>query len=390
RRVATGVNVEKRTVGLTAKEVADCQVLFMTGNLPFSFTDTEVNALRNYLAGGGTLWVNDSSREGDETFDKSFRREIERIIRTPIIKLKKDHPLLKSAYDFSKGYHGYSIPPGDKYRVDYLEGVEWNNRLAVLYTRNDYADGMALDPTLNPMRQSLTDLSAEDMLEGSLRFGINVITYAMGGSGAAVVSEDKSSSSDSIAALDEKSISTWQDFTALTDETVGWVPVRAITNPQEGAWGNPSRVLIAPDGAGGEAMRVDIVKGDQDKVAIKYDIPAKDGRRLDLSKTRSILLDVYNGHHGGFRFSLVLTTINGENKWQDFESPSIYLRPGWNRSVRFVINGSLFKSRKTGWVKYDTKLEGADSCGKISIFFYNSNTISSSVLVDNIRFEAIK
>ncbi len=379
RRITAGVKIEKRTVELKPSDISGCQMLFMTGNLPFVFKEAEVRALRGYLAAGGLLWVNDSTREGDETFDRAWRSEVTRIIDTPLKRLPRTHALMRSGYDFSKGVAGYRVPPGDKYRVDYLEGVSLNGRLAILYTRNDYADGMALDPTLNPIRKSLTDLSAEEMQEISIRFGINVLAYALGGGSPSLQNAD-ASLVPAGPALDPATLSLWQDFTGLTRETLGW---------EIESWGNPAKLSLAPDGAGGEALRVDLGRGNRDKVALKYDIPAKDGRRLDLSGVKSIVLDVYNGYRGGFRFALAVTTVGPGNDWRDFVSVSKYLRPGWNRNIRFKLKSAKFKSRESGWKRYDTPIRYPEACGKISFFFYNAGRIQTTVTLDNLRLERV-
>ncbi|MCX7935759.1 MAG: DUF4159 domain-containing protein, partial [Planctomycetota bacterium] len=215
RRVATGVRVEKRVVNLVPKEIGECQILFMTANEPFTLRESEVQALRAYLAGGGCLWVNDSSHEDDERFDEAFRREIKRVIDAPLVRLPDDHPLFSAVYDFAQGYLGYRVPPGDKYRVDFIEGIIWDGRLCVLYTRNDYADGMALDPNLQALRPSLTDLSPEEMQEGSIRFGINAVHYFLGGASvAAATADDRERLYPRAASIwqgDEKNLSLWQD-----------------------------------------------------------------------------------------------------------------------------------------------------------------------------------
>jgi hypothetical protein len=39
--------------------------------------------------------------------------------------------------------------------------------LAVVYTRNDYGDGLEINPNTHPLMPSLSDLSPRDMQEGS-------------------------------------------------------------------------------------------------------------------------------------------------------------------------------------------------------------------------------
>ena len=46
-------------------------------------------------------------------------------------------------------------------------------RAAIIYTRNDHADGLEIDPRMNAGMKSLTDLTNAEMLESSLRFGMN-------------------------------------------------------------------------------------------------------------------------------------------------------------------------------------------------------------------------
>lgn len=376
----TGMKVEKRTVRLVPKELADCQLLFMTGNLPFALSSREASALRQYLAAGGMLWINDSSREGDDSFDRAVRRELRKISRSPLHKLSRQHEIMYSAYDFRQGYLRYPIPPGDKYRVDYLEGIERRGRLTILYTRNDYADGMALNPQLYVLRKSTTDLSPEEMLEGSLRFGINVVHYAIGGQASDVaenLSREEAKPPMNVFTGNPQSLRIWQDFSELAPTSSGW---------RAESWGNPVTVKLVTDAKDNRLLQVDIRKGKNDKSAIKFDIPASAGRRLNLSRVKSIVMDVYNAYHGGIRMALVLTTVGKKVGWRDFESKSVYLRPGWNRRVQFPLRGAEFKSRETGWKAYDSAVKNSDRCGKIGLFFYNGDRINTKLLLDNLSF----
>ena len=376
------MRVEKRVVNLAPREIGECQMLFMTANEPFALRESEVRALRAYLAGGGCLWVNDSSREGDDRFDEAFRREISRVIDAPLMRLPDDHPLFSSVYDFTHGYLGYRIPPGDKYRVDYLEGIIIGGRLWVLYTRNDYADGMALDPHLQALRPSLTDLSPEEMQEGSIRFGINVVHYFLGGGSVAEATADDMARlyprSANVWQGDENALQLWQDYANLKPEDLAW---------RAEQWSNPAVLSLAADADYGQVLRIEMQAGAKDKVAVKYDIPAKEGRRLDLSGVRSIVLDVMNGHRGGFAMSLVVTTVSPGEQWRDFETKPAFLKPGWNKNIRYVLQGAKCKCRETGWREYDTEIASPNACGKISLFLYNQGRIAAPVLVGRIRFE---
>ena len=122
-------------------------------------------------------------------------------------KLPLEHDFFVACYDLRNGFKGYRIPPGDKYRQDYLEAVfipeqppvipaanakaevvdvaEWtkHRRAGIIYTRNDYPDGLGIDPLLNTGMKSLTDFTQGEMLESSTRWGMNLVAYALGSQG---------------------------------------------------------------------------------------------------------------------------------------------------------------------------------------------------------------
>jgi hypothetical protein len=154
------------------------------------------------------------------------------------------------------------------------------------------------------------------------------------------------------------------------------------------AWGNPADVWLAPDGAGGQALRVDMQPGSSGRVAIRYLPPASQGRRLDLSGASSLVLDAYNGHDRPLEMSLVLTTYDRTRGWRDFESRPVRLQPGWNRLVRYGLRGNAFRSRETGWQNYDSPLANSSLCGKLGVFLYNGPIGEAiPVLIDNVSAE---
>jgi hypothetical protein len=164
-----------------------CGLVLITSNLPIAFTPAELAGMRQYILGGGTLWVNDSSSSDSEDFDRAFRAAIPQILPdAKLTQLPMDHPLFSACYDLRAGFKGYRVPPGDKYRQNFIEAIVLPNadpalqRAGLIYTRNDYADGMVIDPRMNAGMKSLTDLTSGEMLESSLRFGINMVAYSLG------------------------------------------------------------------------------------------------------------------------------------------------------------------------------------------------------------------
>jgi len=78
--------------------------------------------------------------------------------------LEMSHPLFNSYYKIDK------ILGGDKLVDDYIEGLEIDGRLAVVFTVNDLGcawEGHACDP------------GGEEQRDHAFKMGINMIVYAM-------------------------------------------------------------------------------------------------------------------------------------------------------------------------------------------------------------------
>jgi hypothetical protein len=175
------------------------------------------------------------------------------------------------------------------------------------------------------------------------------------------------------------SVTPLEDFDTLRPGPSAWAAE---------AWGNPADVWLAPDGAGGQALRVDMQPGTGGRVALRYLPPASTGRRIDLSGAAALVLDLYNGHTDPLDVSLVLTTYDDAHGWRDFESRPLTLRPGWNRMVRFGLHGADFRSRETGWRNFDSRLANPDLCGKLGLFLYNGSIRETApVLIDNMGLQ---
>ena len=101
-----------------------CRTIMMTSNFPVVFKPDEIAAMREYIARGGTLWVNDSSASDYEKFDEAFRPQVPLLVPGAALeKMPVEHDFFVACYDLSKGFKGFRIPPGDKYRQDYMEAA---------------------------------------------------------------------------------------------------------------------------------------------------------------------------------------------------------------------------------------------------------------------------
>lgn len=167
----TGERIE-----LSSRALFEVPFLYMTGrDLPISFTKVELEHLGRYLREGGFAFIEDIGRRMRGTpFDQQMRSVLREALGSDakFFVLPKDHPIYHSYYDF------YDGPPlgGDVWdyerkkplqagNVDYLEGIEIEGRLAVLfsdvnvswYWGSRYAEGR----------------------ERGLQFGVNIIAYAL-------------------------------------------------------------------------------------------------------------------------------------------------------------------------------------------------------------------
>ena len=359
------------------KAMAKCRFLLFTANYPIVFSDAEMTAMRTYAEHGGVLWFNDSGAEGDERFDIAIRKDFERLFPgKKLEKLEMTHLLFHAAYDLSHGYKGYRIPPGDKYRQEAMEGITIAGaggapRTAVIYTRNDYADGLEIDPRNIAGMPSLTDLTAEEMLEGSLRFGVNLIAYSLGSDAPRMPPPPESTAQfEKIYRYNGPAIPPFDNFDLQTG--ADGKPVWEIAD-----WANPATLSYADDPGGVHALKIEFKSGDKMKAGVSRNL------MLDLDAAAAVVVDIFSALPHGFN---VATMFQTKPNWASFESRPIFIRPGWNRNVRFPLNLDDFKTAKNEWKAYDQPFRPRNSVGKIFFLFYNLEE-NGAVRMESLRIE---
>ena len=369
------VEVRVRTLALTEpKALAACHLLLITSNDPILFARAELEGLKAYVEGGGMLWVNDSSASGDERFDHAFRRELSASLPAwRLERMEPAHAFFRSAYNLSRGYKGYKVPPGDKYRVEYIEGCEVDGKAGrggVVYTRNDYADGLEIDPRHVAGRISLTDLTPDEMLEGSLRFGINLLAYALGAQAPRLPPPPEGAAQfEKLYRYRGPELKPFDSFEqALQDDG------RPIWQAEE--WGNPAQAGTLLTGEG-RVMKVVFKGGTKAKAAV--------GRKveLDLSGAKSIILDLHSSLAHGFNVALLFQALPAGT---GFESRPVFVRPGWNRNLRFPLELDDFKSSRSGWKGYDSAFKPRAEIVRIAVLLYNLEE-DGEALIDSLRIE---
>jgi hypothetical protein len=162
----TSLKVERTEgrVTLMDEDLWQYPFLHVTGHGNIHFSDEEIVRLREYLARGGFLHVDDNYG-----LDPSFRREIARVFPDrPLVDVPLSHPIYHIVYDFPKGVpkiHEHDGLPARGF------GIFLGNRLAVYYTfSSDLGNGWEDVGTYN---------DPPELHEQALRMGVNLFVYAV-------------------------------------------------------------------------------------------------------------------------------------------------------------------------------------------------------------------
>lgn len=164
QRTALPVERSEARVSLTDDRLWDYPYLHATGHGNIRFTDEEVVRLREWIARGGFLHVDDNYG-----LDESFRREMRRVFpERELVDVPLSHPIYNIVYRFPQGLpkiheHDGKPPQG--------LGIFIGDRLAVFYSyETDLGNGWE-DPDVHD--------NPPDKREEALRMGVNLFVYAV-------------------------------------------------------------------------------------------------------------------------------------------------------------------------------------------------------------------
>lgn len=163
-RTTLAVEPDEARLRLTDSRIWEYPFLHATGHGNIHFSDAEIARLREWLARGGFLHVDDNYG-----LDASFRREIARVFPDrPMVEVPLDHPIYHLVYDFPKGLpkiHEHDGKPPKGY------GVFLGGRLAVFYSYEcDLGNGWE-DVGTYPS-------DPPELHEEALKMGVNLFVYA--------------------------------------------------------------------------------------------------------------------------------------------------------------------------------------------------------------------
>ncbi|RME31245.1 MAG: DUF4159 domain-containing protein [Candidatus Zixiibacteriota bacterium] len=158
------VDTVERQVTISDPDLFKYPFLFATGHGVISFSTEEKERLRQYLAAGGFLFVNDSYGVA-----RTFLKEMQALFpEREIVEVPFSHPLYHCFYDFPNGppkIHEHDGKPPRGY------GIFLNGRLVLYFlVESDIGDGWE-DPEVHhdPPEKRLA----------AMKMGLNILTYAL-------------------------------------------------------------------------------------------------------------------------------------------------------------------------------------------------------------------
>jgi hypothetical protein len=146
--------------------------LVLSGDRGFALPpEAEIARLRRHIAYGGFLLSDSSEGRAGGGFDESVRRLLAQMLPGELpARIPDEHVLWKSFYVL----HG---APGRIMAAPYVEGVERDRRLAVVYSQNDLGGAMARDGFGRWEHEVIP--GGEPQREEAFRFGVNLVMYAL-------------------------------------------------------------------------------------------------------------------------------------------------------------------------------------------------------------------
>ena len=171
----TSINVEpsERVITLDSEALFSHPFAYLTGNKLVRFTASERENLERYIRNGGFLFVDDCNHDIDGLFAKTFEQEISRIFsrHERLRRIPNDHRLYRTFFEFPDGPPATSHELngwGDDMVHDYLQAVEIDGRIGLLYSNKDY--GCEWNYDYKNKRFSTVD---------NTKFGVNIVVYAL-------------------------------------------------------------------------------------------------------------------------------------------------------------------------------------------------------------------
>ena len=157
-------------VALSSERILDFPFVYLTGHLPFRFTEAERRNAKRLVDRGGMIFIDDHNHDIGGVFHKTALEEIERTFGKAI-DLPNTHSIYNSFFKFADGPPATSHELngwGDNLVHKNLKAVMHGDRIAVLYSNKDYSSEWGYHP------DNKRFLSVDNT-----KFAVNIIVYAL-------------------------------------------------------------------------------------------------------------------------------------------------------------------------------------------------------------------
>jgi hypothetical protein len=146
--------------------------LLLSGDRGFALPpEGELSRLRRHLTYGGFLLIDSAEGRAGGAFDDAVRRLLAQLLPGELpTRIPDEHVLWKSFYVLSGA-------PGRVLAAPYVEGVERDRRLAVVYSQNDLGGAWARDGYGRWEHEVIP--GGDEQREAAFRFGVNIVLYSL-------------------------------------------------------------------------------------------------------------------------------------------------------------------------------------------------------------------
>lgn len=164
---------ERRVVGWDDPALFESPFLVLMGRGAVSFSESEGRALRNYLTGGGLLFLDNSDAEKNSPFARSAPAAVEALFPGARWEaLPAGHVIFRSFFLLS-GVSGRRIVEPE------LKGLRVQDRIAAVYCANDLHGALARDRLGNPLYSC--EPGGETQRLESMKLLLNVVLFSLTG-----------------------------------------------------------------------------------------------------------------------------------------------------------------------------------------------------------------
>ena len=163
KNIKTSIKEIPETVEVNSVAIFNYPIVFMTGHGNVSFTDDDIENLKNYLISGGFLHISDNYG-----LDNFIRREMKKVFPTLDFKeIPYNHPIYRQTFNFENGtpkIHEHDNKQSQGF------GLFYEGRLVCFYDyESDLSDGWEDEEVHN---------DPIEIREKALKMGANIVEYA--------------------------------------------------------------------------------------------------------------------------------------------------------------------------------------------------------------------